>query len=229
MSASPPGTRLTGFYHRGRFPGQNGFIGLQVRGRNHPKIGGDDVAALQQDHIPWHERTRIDHPRGAIPPHPCEDIRQTLQRLHRSGSAQLGHKANRGIQQQDRGDGRGLDQIADQQRETCGDREQPDDQRAELMRQKPHCACWFLLAQLVRPETRGPLQGVVLRQAGFQGHGLAPRHLRFGHRVRHVGLGQHHPRAPPVRPGANAGLRLPISAAGQNLLQSPATCPISAA
>lgn len=86
---------------------------MQVRSFQQAQVSGDDVARFNDHDVAWHEFKRIDISDLAAAANPGSHPRDTPQRFHRSHRAELGEKADGGIDD-DYGDNREpLGSIAD--------------------------------------------------------------------------------------------------------------------
>ena len=131
------------------FPGQDRFIALQVRGLKQTEIGGDDVSGIEDHDISRNQRAGIDPAHSAVAAHQRPDFGNAQQCLHRADRAQFGEKPDGAVEQDHHQDRQTFWNVTESKGQPGCHGQQPDDDAAELMRQKQQRALRLLGPQLV--------------------------------------------------------------------------------
>jgi len=140
--------RLLG--HRQAFAGQRRLVGRQPVRLDHPRVGGDRLARLQQQHVADHHVARVDAARPAVAQHAGSAGLQPAQAGDRLLRLALGDEADRTVGRQDRGNGAGVEDGPHRQRDRGRCAQQRHRNRIELPGEDLPRAAAGNVADLVR-------------------------------------------------------------------------------
>ncbi len=119
--------------NRQRLARERRFRDPQIHRRDQPRVGRHAVSRGHLDDIARDERLRVDEPQVSLPDDGRARHVEIEQRLHRAAGAPLGQETDERVDDEDRGDGRGFEPIAEEQGETGRRHEQEDDHAGELI------------------------------------------------------------------------------------------------
>jgi hypothetical protein len=153
------------FGNRNGFSGQDRLLQRQAVQRDQPQVGRHLIARFQQDHIPRHQRRRLDPGPPAIAQHGRMRGQHVADRRDRGFGPTLLQKADPGIGDHNGQDHPGIDPMPQHRRDRRGQDQHLHQHIAELRQETPHrpppCRC----GQAVRPEAHQPRRGLVSPQA----------------------------------------------------------------
>jgi len=111
-----PQDGLSLFLHGLRLAGESGLLNAQVGGARNPTVRRNDIAGLEEDDISRDQVARGHLPDTTVPSDAHGRRSQTLERRHRSlGSVLLGVAEN-GVEDDDRQDDSGVENVAEEDR-----------------------------------------------------------------------------------------------------------------
>ena len=136
--------------HGDRLPGQGGLLDAKVERPEEPGVGGDVVAALQDDPVAGHEVAGRDRLQPSFPEDLGQGGRESLEGRDRTFGPLLLDEADDAVQQHDGQDRQRVDHIAHQAGDQGGRDEDADDRLEELAEESPPPRRWLRLGELVR-------------------------------------------------------------------------------
>jgi hypothetical protein len=140
---------------------EHGLTDPEGRRVDQARVGGYEVAGVEDDEIPHDDGFRRHALRSAVAHHGGARHRHRLQGAQRALRSRLLCESKERVDQHDGGDHHRIDTLADRRRQYGGDDEQKYQRRRELRRQPRQPARRGLLRQAVRPLPRQPLSRLV--------------------------------------------------------------------